>query len=138
MASRGHRLTHRHNGRRWALVVVAVAFWMLVAIPSGIDIAELFVFTAPAAALGVFTRWVSCAFARSQWNWAMSLRAALVSVALLPPLLAALVTLAGLQRPEQLLTLFVLGAWIALGVGLLAGALNVGTVRPHRRSLHND
>ncbi|HET9728438.1 MAG TPA: hypothetical protein VFR41_03405 [Acidimicrobiia bacterium] len=127
--------------RRWRWILLgtlALGVWMVIVIPSGIDIAEVFVFTAPAAALGVFTRFVSCAFARSQWNWRMSLRAALISVALLPPFLAALVTLAGLQRPEQLLTLFVLGAWIALALGLLAGALNIGTVRPRRGSLHND
>ena len=71
----------------------------------------------------------------------MGLRAALVSAVLLPPLLATLVALAGLQRPEQLLTLFVLGAWIALGVGLLAGALT-GTRVPtlgarHRKLAHH-
>lgn len=126
--------------RRWRWVLLfalALGFWMVIVIPSGIDITELFVFTAPAAALGVFLRFASCAFARSQWDWAMAMRAALVSVTLLPPLLAALVTLAGIQRPEQLLTLFVLGAWIALALGLLAGALNIGTVRP-RRGPHNE
>jgi hypothetical protein len=121
--------------RRWTVLgVFALALWVLIVIPSGIDIAELFVFIAPAVALGVFMRWVSCAFAPGQWDWNMSLRAAIVSGVFLPPLLAALVTLAGLQRPEQLLTLFVLGAWIALALGLLAGALNIGTVRPPRRS----
>lgn len=132
------RIRPRRQWRWFLLAGLALAFWMLIAIPSGMDLTELFVFTAPAAALGVFLRFVSCGFAREQWDWNMGLRAALVSVALLPPLLAALVTLAGLQRPEQLLTLFVLGAWIALAVGLVAGALNIGTGRPPRGSLHND
>ena len=131
-------LTSRPKHWRWTLVgMVALTLWLVVAIPSGMDLTELFVFTAPAAALGVFMRWVSYAFARAQWNWTASLRAALVSVALLPPLLAALVTLAGLQRPEQLLTLFVLGAWIALALGLLAAALDIGVRRQSGVTIHD-
>ena len=111
------------HGRLWLLVALGAALWSVALIPSGIDVAELLIFTAPAAALGVFMRWLSCAFMRSRWNWTMALRAALVSAMLMPPALASLVTLAGLQRPQQLLLMFVLGAWLALSVGLIAGAL---------------
>jgi hypothetical protein len=138
VAAREHLLTPAHRRWRWGLLgSIALGLWILIVVPSGIDITEVFVFSAPAAALGVFLRFASCAFAHSQWNWRMAFRAALVSVAIFPPLLAALVTLAGLQRPEQLLTLFVLGAWIALALGLLAAALNIGTVRPPRGSPPN-
>lgn len=110
--------------RFWRLMIAAsLASWLVVMIPSGLDLMSLLVFTAPAAALGIFLRWASCLFTPSRWNWRMATNAGLASAMLLPPLLAALVALAGLQRPEALLPLFVLGAWIALAVGLLAAAL---------------
>lgn len=113
----------RHaRGRGIALGIVAVTMWLIAIIPSGIEVFALFVFVPAAAALGVFMRWVSCLFNPRAWNWATTRRAAFTSALLLPPVLAALVTLGGLQRPEYLLPLFVLGAWVALGVGLLAAA----------------
>lgn len=108
---------------RRLLIVASLAMWFVVLIPSGLDVVSLLVFTAPAAALGIFLRWASCLFTPSRWNWRMAANAGIASAMLLPPLLAALVALAGLQRPEALLPLFVLGAWIALAVGLLAAAL---------------
>jgi hypothetical protein len=112
------------SGRGWhAAAIPAAVMWLLVIIPSGVNILVLLVFTAPAAALGLFMRWLSCAFVRARWSWDVGLQAAIVSAMLMPPLLAALVTIVGLQRPEQLLTLFVLGAWIALAAGLIIGAL---------------
>ena len=138
-----HSFTLAARRWRWTLIAcLVIALWLVMVIPSGVDVSELVVFIAPAAALGIFMRWASCAFVPERWDWNTSFRAALVSIAVLPPLLAALVTIAGFQRPEQLLTLFVLGAWIALAVGLLAGALNIGAWRSllhrGRRVVHND
>ena len=119
--------------RFWRLAIpVSAALWFVVIIPSGLDVLSLIVFTAPAAALGIFLRWASCLFTPSRWNWRMAASAGVMSAMLLPPLLAALVALAGLQRPEALLPLFVLGAWIALAVGLLAAALGPATERTIR------
>lgn len=101
---------------------LGITMWSVVLIPSGMGIGELIAFVPPAAALGVFMRWLSFAFAPARWTWQSGLRAAIVSGVILPPLLAALVTLAGLQRPSHLLVLFVLGAWIALGIGLVTSA----------------
>ena len=100
-----------------------MAMWLVTIIPSGMDLLGLLVFVPPAAALGVFIRWLSCLFAPQGWTWHVTRRAAVISALLLPPPLAALVTIGGLQRPEHLLPLFVLGAWLALGVGLLAAGL---------------
>ena len=124
--------------RRWWLVIVAsMAMWLIVIIPSGIGIFALLVFTAPAAALGVFLRWASCLFTPWRWNWRMATNAAAASAMLLPPLLAALVAVSGLQRPEVLLPLFVLGAWVALAVGLLAAAVQSATAARYlRRTAH--
>ena len=102
---------------------LGMALWLAVLLPTGVEIRELIAFVPPAAALAVFLRWLSFAFAPSRWTWATGLRAALTGGALLPPILAAWVSLAGSQRSSQLLVLFVLGGWVALGVGLLAGAL---------------
>ena len=124
-------LKRRKVSRSWRLMISAsLVLWFVVIIPSGLDLASLLVFTAPAAALGIFLRWASCLFVPSRWNWHMAANAGIASAMLLPPLLAALVALAGLQRPEALLPLFVLGAWIALAVGLLAAALGPATERP--------
>jgi hypothetical protein len=101
-----------------------------VIIPSGLDVSALLVFTAPAAALGLFMRWASCLFTTSRWNWRMATDAAITGAMLLPPFLAALVTLSGMQRPEALLPLFVLGAWFALGGGLLIAAFTPGEKKP--------
>lgn len=103
----------------WLAIVTSVVMWLIAIVPSGLGIFALVVFTAPAAAIGVLLRWASCILAPWRWNWRTTTNAALASAMLLPPLLAALVTIAGLQRPEDLLTLFVLGAWIALAIGLL-------------------
>ena len=114
------------NGHvRFAIViaVAGIAAWSAVIIPSGMQVGELIAFAAPAAVLALFTRWLTFAFAPHRWRWSSGVRAALVGIALLPPLLAAFVTLAGLQRPTQLLVLFVLGSWLALGIGLLVAAL---------------
>ena len=107
----------------WLAVGIAAAMWLVAIVPSGIGVFELAVFTAPAAALGLFLRWASCLFAPRRWTWRVASQAALAGAMFLPPLLASLVTIAGLQRPQELLTLFVLGAWIALGFGLLAAVL---------------
>ena len=126
-------ITSINISRFWRLALSAsLALWFVVIIPSGLDLLSLLVFTAPAAALGIFLRWASCLFTPSRWNWRMAANAGIASALLLPPLLAALVALAGLQRPEALLPLFVLGAWIALAVGLLAAALAPGTERTIR------
>jgi len=114
----------RLSRRSWLVLAASVIMWLVVLIPSGLDLVALLVFTAPAAAIGLFLRWASCAFTPSRWNWRVARNAALTSAMLLPPLLAALVTLAGLARPEELLPLFVLGAWIALAAGLLVAALS--------------
>ena len=117
-------LTPQKLSRFWRLALSAsLVLWVVVISPSGLDLLSLLVFTAPAAALGIFLRWASCLFTPSRWNWRMAANAGVASAMLLPPVLAALVALAGLQRPEALLPLFVLGAWIALAVGLLAAAL---------------
>jgi hypothetical protein len=110
----------------WQLAtgILALAMWLITIVPSGMDFFGLLVFVPPAAALGVFMRWVSCLFTPDQWSWSTARRAATTSALLLPPPLAALVVIAGLQRPEHLLPLFVLGAWMALGFGLLAAALS--------------
>lgn len=129
-------LHHPHRARRerprlprlrfWhrAVAVVGVSMWLLTIVPADVGIFDLIVFIPPAAALGVFMRWLSCAFAPSRWTWQVGLRAALIGALLLPPLLASMVALVGGQSPSQLLTLFVLGAWIALGVGLVAASVN--------------
>src|SRR5690348_6037222 len=86
----------------WLAIAVAIVLWGIVIIPSGLDVTALLVFTAPAAALGVFMRWASCLFTTSRWNWRMATNAAITGAMLLPPFLAALVTLSGMQRPEAL------------------------------------
>ena len=118
-------LRHRPRLRGWhvAVGILAVAMWLVTIMPTGMDFLSLLVFVPPAAALGVFMRWLSCLFTPQKWTWSVTRRAALISALLLPPLLAALVAIDGLQRPEHLLPLFVLGAGLALGVGLLAAGL---------------
>jgi hypothetical protein len=111
------------SGWWWLLIAASAALWTITILPSRIDFFTIAVFTAPAAAIGMFLRGASCIFATSRWNWRSASRAALVGAMLLPPLLAALVTLAGLLRPTQLLSLFVIGAWIALVIGLLIAVL---------------
>lgn len=135
-------MTGLKPSRVWWLTIAASAImWLVVTVSSGLGVVALLVFTAPAAALGLFLRWASCLFTPSRWNWRVATHAAIASAMLLPPLLAALVTFGGLQRPEELLPLFVLGAWIVLAVGLLAAvfaspterALTEGQIHDRRR-----
>ncbi|HEY7234774.1 MAG TPA: hypothetical protein VH539_11530 [Gemmatimonadaceae bacterium] len=121
----------------WLVFVASAAMWLIALVPSGLGVFDLVIFTAPAAAIGLFLRWASCIFAPARWNWHMATHAVIASAMLLPPLLAALVTVAGLQRPVDLLTLFVLGAWIALGVGLLAAALSSPREKENGPDIHD-
>ena len=53
---------------------------------------------------------------------------------LVPPVVASMVTLSVIFFPAALVTLFIVGAWLALGVGLLAaGAWRLQTAIAHRR-----
>lgn len=128
----GSVLRQRPRLRGWhvAAGILAVAMWLVTIVPTGMDFLGLLVFVPPAAALGVFVRWLSCLFTPQKWTWRVTRRAALISALLLPPPLAALVTIGGLQRPEHLLPLFVLGAWLALGAGLLAAGLYHTSPKP--------
>ena len=128
----------RLSGWWWLTIIASAVMWPLAIVPSRIDVSTIAVFTAPAAAIGMFLRWASCVFATSRWNWRIATSAAITSAMLLPPLLAALVTLAGLLRPTQLLSLFVLGAWIALAIGLLAAVLGTLPVKPRPQPQSED
>jgi hypothetical protein len=113
---------------------LAATLWLAVLVPSGFGIQEMIAFVPPAAALAVFMRWVSFALSPSRWSWDDGMRAALVGAALLPPFLTLLVVLVGLERPPQLLVLFVIGAWIALGAGLLAAVVRAAWATYRRAS----
>lgn len=108
-----------------AVATILVAFtWLLVLLPTGLGLHDLASF----AALGVIL-WTSFSatahvFARRDWPWRAAMRAGLLGAAVLPPVIAVLVAIAGIDRPQPLLSLFVYGAWLTVAAGAITGLLS--------------
>lgn len=128
----------RHARRfRLALRTLAiVALWLVVTEPWGLRVIELLPFVAPGALMGLAASWIAAALTPSRWRWADGLRGAGLGAAVLPPVFAFLVALAGAGRPQHTLESLVLLAWLALGAGAVAALAGFAWRRlpPRRRT----
>ncbi len=112
----------------------AVIAWLVCIVPTGLGVRELAMFMGPGAIL-----WISLGAAvhmvrRRNVSWRSLIRWTLLGAVLLPPVLAFLVGVAGLDRPTELLTLFTVGPWFMLIVGAVIGLL-IELRREDRREL---
>lgn len=115
-----------------ALATILVAFvWLLALVPTGLALHDLASFAALGTILWTAFSATAHVLARRDWAWRAALRAAILGAAVLPPVIAVLVAIAGVERPQQLLSLFVYGAWLTVAAGAITGLLH----RPngHRR-----
>lgn len=113
-----------------ALATIVVAFtWLLVLLPTGLGLHDLASFSALGVVLWTSFSATAHVFARRDWPWRAALRAVLLGAAILPPVIAVLVAVAGIDRPQQLLSLFVYGAWLTFAAGAITGLLG----RPNGR-----
>lgn len=104
--------------------ILAVIAWLLALVPTGLALHDLASFCALGAMLWLSFGSASHVFARRDWPWRSVLRSALLGAGILPPIVAVLVAMAGIERPQQLLSLFIYGAWITMGAGAVTGALS--------------
>lgn len=114
-------------------IAVAVA-WLLALVPTGLDLHDLASFSALGAILWLAFGAAVHVASRRDWPWRSTLRSALLGATVLPPILALLVAVAGVDRPQQLLMLFIFGAWLTIGAGAITGAFT-RVAGPRRRGL---
>lgn len=112
--------------------IVAILGWLLALVPTGLGLHDLASFCALGAMLWLTFGSAAHVAARRDWPWRSALRSALLGAGILPPIVAVLVAIAGIDRPQQLLSLFIYGAWITIAAGAITGAL-ARTERPLRR-----
>jgi len=120
-------MAHRPRARLWLgrITVVAVAFglWTISTRQSGYTYVELLVFAGPAVVLAVAANWAAAAFGRDEWRWTGAMRAAGLGAILLPPVIAAAIAFFSAWNQTAVLLTFILGAWLALGAGLLVASV---------------
>src|SRR5688572_22861772 len=129
-------VSHRRASLREIRIVLATAFAIAAWYGAGIllrrDILGVLMFIGPGALFGLGVGWLGHMFGRDRFTWITGLKSAVAGAVLLPPLFAALVAFGGTVDPQLTYLLFVLGAWGALGAGvLLALVVRVGS--PSRR-----
>lgn len=117
----------RHRAPTWigriAVLAAAVVLWGVSTTQSGYSYAELLVFAGPAMVLAIAGNWASAAFHHDGWNWSRALRAAMLGAILLPPVIAAGIAFFSAWNDSAVLLTFILGAWLALGAGVLVAAV---------------
>lgn len=117
----------RRHTRVWvgrlAVLALACVFWPIATTQSGYSYTELFVFTGPAMVLAVAGSWMGATFRRDAWTWGGSLRAAVRGAILLPPIIAASIAFFSAWNANSVVLTFILGAWLALGAGLLVASV---------------
>ena len=110
----------------FVLTGVAAATWIIAVTQLGSSALVALVFTAPGAVIGLTIGWLSHAFIRREYTWGRGLISALTGAVILAPWLAAAVVVVTGLEPENLLLLFIAGAWIAALVGMIAAVLAFG------------
>jgi len=107
---------------------VAISAWYGAGILLRRDILGVLMFIGPGMLFGLGAGWLGHVFGRNRFTWGTGLRSAIAGGVLLPPLFGALVAFGGMVDPQLTYMLFVLGAWGALGAGvLLAVVVRLGT-----------
>ena len=115
-------------------IAVAVSAWYGAVFLLQEEILGVLMFTGPGALFGLGAGWLGHVFCPERFTWSTGLRSAIAGCVLLPPLLAALIAFGAMVDPQLLSLLFALGAWAALGAGLLvAVVLRVGWGAARRR-----
>ena len=113
--------------RPWLVAAPALAgllaLWYLTATPPTVSALQLLALAAPGAVLGLAAGWSAFAFHRDRFSWPVGAWSAALGAALVPPVVASMVTLSVMMFPGELVTLFVVGAWLAIGAGLLVAGI---------------
>ena len=119
-------MARQHHIRMWiggvSIIAVACVLWWVSTAKSGFNFVELLVFAGPAMVLAVAGNWAAAAFRRDTWNWTGAFRAALLGAILLPPVIAAGIAFFSAWNDNAVLLTFILGAWLALGAGVLVAS----------------
>jgi len=127
----------RRTRLRWVLGSLlglgTVWLWWLATSPSGFSVLELLIFTGPGMVLAIATSWANHTFGRESWEWRDALVAGLIGAAVLPPILAFNIALLAALNSGAVVVTFVLGAWLALGIGLLVGSIRSLRWDRHRK-----
>ena len=113
--------------RPWLVATPALAgllaLWYLTATPLTVSVLQLVALAAPGAVLGLAAGWSAFAFHRDRFSWRVGAWTAALGAALVPPVVASMVTLSVMMFPGELVTLFIAGAWLAIGAGLLVAGV---------------
>jgi len=121
------RMAHRRRARVWigriTVAAIAVGLWSISTRQSGYTYVELLVFAGPAMVLALAANWAAAAFRRDEWRWTSGMRVAGLGAFLLPPVIAASIAFFSAWNETAVLLTFILGAWIAVGAGLLVASV---------------
>ncbi|HSQ28794.1 MAG TPA: hypothetical protein VLN49_03035 [Gemmatimonadaceae bacterium] len=116
----------RHRAHVWTArsigLAIALVLWTVSTTQSGYSIVELLVFAGPAIVLAIAASWSASGFSRDTWSWTSALRASGLGAVFLPPIIAASIAFFAAWNTNAVLLTFILGAWLALAVGLLVAA----------------
>jgi hypothetical protein len=120
---RAMRLARRY-GQQVIVTVIATVLWWIAITPTGFGAPELVAFTAPGAVLALSAQWARYLFRRDELTRKTMATAAATGAMILPPIIAFGIAVLSAVNRAAIVVIFVLGAWTALGGGLLAGAFD--------------
>jgi hypothetical protein len=118
---RAMRLARRY-GQPAIVTVIATVLWWIAITPTGFGPQELVAFTAPGAVLALSAQWARYLLRRDALTRKKTATAAATGAMILPPIIAFGIAVLSAFNRAAIVVIFVLGAWTALGGGLLAGA----------------
>lgn len=105
-----------------AFTSIAIVTWVVAGLQLAGGLLGIVPFTAPGAMIGLAGGWLSHLFRPQAYDWRRGRRAALIGAILLPPWIAALVTVAGMTTGGGAMVV-VGGAWVVACVGVAAALL---------------
>ena len=117
------------------ITVIAIVLWWVAITPSGFGAQELVALTAPGAVLALAAQWARYVLRFDELTRKKMTAAAVVGAMIMPPVIAFGIAVLSAFNRTAIIVIFVLGAWAALGGGLLAGAIDAlwTDFRPKRR-----
>ena len=115
--------------RAWRVLLsvtttLLIASWYLLVLPPEIPTLKVLALAGPGGVLGLAAGWAAFAAHRDRFTWRTGMASALVGVAVLPPIVGTIVMLSATLFPGAILSLFIAGAWIALGLGALIAVVD--------------
>jgi hypothetical protein len=111
------------NGQRVIATIIATVVWWFVITPPGFGAIQLVALTAPGAVLALAAQWARYALRFDELTRTKMAAAAAVGAMIMPPIIAFGIEILSTFDRAAIVGIFVLGAWAALGGGLLAGAI---------------